>query len=257
MWALYSGDESSVQITTTVERLERAAIDYAELHSSPMSAIESGSRNGQIVDRTKIVSVNYENWGVLARSIDRRRRAYDKLEAAGRIHKGTELLGRSIRESKRAIQYRFEALEHKDQSFSHEAEVRLIINCTPYNTQTLKIARTDIDEMLSRPETDTDHPDHEHAMLSYARAILREEAWKQDIRCSAQLMLPLHANFVSEVTIDPRCSSHKQRFMEAFFESRGIPVSHSTCFSHIASRLVVKARRSLESSTSKNKVDCD
>jgi len=245
MWALYSRDESSVQITTTVGHLEQAARDFAQNQSSPMGAISTGTADDQFVDYTKIVAVKYENWRLLARSIDRRRRAYDKLEVAGRIPKEPDLLGRGLREGKRAIQYRFEALEHKDESFSHEAEVRLILNCAPYNTETLKVAQTYIAEMISRPETDVNHPEYERLLLRYARAILREEAWKRDIPCKPQVSLPLHSAFISEVTIDPRCSPHKQRFMKDFFDARGIPVSQSTCFGHAAHQLVVKARRKL------------
>lgn len=220
MWALYSGDESSVQITTTAGHLEQAAIAFAEKQSSPMEAIDLGTGDGQFVDSSKIVLVNYENLGELAQSIDRRRRAYDKLEAAGRIPKEPDLLGRGLRESKRAIQYRFEALEHKDQSFSHEAEVRLIINCAPHNTETLKIAQTDIDEMVNRPETDVSHPEHGRSMLLYGRAILREEAWKRDMRCTPHISLPLHSAFVTEVTIDPRCPVHKHQFMKDYGRTR-------------------------------------
>lgn len=246
MWALYSRDESSVQMTTTVAHLERAAIEFATNQSNPMAAIANGEGDGQFVNHSKIVAVKYENWGLLARNIDRRRRAYDKLDIAGRIPKVPDMLGRGLREGKRAIQYRFEALEHKDESFSHEAEVRLIVNCAPYNTETLRIAHADIAEMISRPETDVNHLDHERSMLLYARAILREEAWKKGIPCKPQILLPLHSTFISEVTIDPRCSPHKRRFMKRFFESHGIPVSKSTCFGHAAQQVVVKGRQRLE-----------
>lgn len=245
MWALYSNDISSVQITSKVEHLEQAAANYAKKHSSPMSAIEAGIGDGQIVDSSKIASVSYENWGTLARAIDRHRRAYDKLAAAGKIPKDPDYLRRGLRESKRAIQYRFKALEHKDHSFSHEAEVRLIMNFTPYNNETLEIAQSDIAEMIRRPDTDIDDPDHERSMLLYARAILREEAWKRDLCCTPQISLPLPAGFISEITIDPRCPSHKQQFIRDFFQARGIPVTQSNCFGHVARRLVVKARRHL------------
>jgi len=257
MWALYSRDESSVQLTTTVSHLERAATDFARNFSNPLKAIADGSANDQFVDYSKIVAVRYENWKSIARGIDRRRRAYDKIDAAGRIPAEPTALGRSFREGKRAIQYRFEAMEHKDESFSHEAEVRLILNCAHYNAQTLKMAQNAIAGMISRPDTDINHPDHERVMLMYARALLREEAWKMNIPCQPQVFLPLHSNFVSEVTIDPRCSQHKRQFMKEFFEARGIPVSESTCFGHAAHQLAVKARRRLAAKRNVGPTSCD
>lgn len=245
MWALYSSDMCSIQLTTTVECLERAAINYAEGHSDPMSAIEVASGDGQIVDRSRIASVNYESWEAIARSIDRRRRAYDKLEVAGKIPKNPDYLRAGLRESKRAIQYRFEALEHKDQSFAHEAEVRLIMNFTPFNSDTLKIAGGNMAAMRSRPDTDINHPDYNRGMLRFGRAILREEAWRRSLSCEPHISLPLPIGFIQEVTIDPRCPVHKQRFMRAYFKARGIPVTESSSFGHVAQKIVIGARRHL------------
>jgi hypothetical protein len=245
MWALYSRDMCSVQLSTKVECLERAAISYADGNSDPTSAIAAASGDGQIIDGSKIVSVNYENWESIARSIDRRRRAYDKLEATGRIPKNPDHFSRGPRQSKREIQYLFEALKHKDQSFSHEAEVRLIMNFTPFNSDTLRIANSDMAEMRSRPDTNTSHPNHNRAMLLYGRAILREEAWKRSLSCTPHISLPLPTGFILGVTIDPRCPSHKQRFMKDYFQAHGIPVSDSSSFGHVAQRIVVSARRHL------------
>lgn len=245
MWALYSTDWSSIQISTTVGELEKAAIAFAECESNPMSAIHLGRGDGQFVDRTKIAAVNYENMGALARKIDRRRRAYDKLETAGRIDKKRDIMSRGLRENQRATQYRFEALEHKDQSFSHESEIRLIINCAPFDTTTLQIAQANIHEMKNRPEADVDDPRNGQWMLAYARAILREEAWKRGMHCKPHIDLRLHPKFIKEVAIDPRCPDHKQRFMRKFFEARGITLSQSSCFGHAASNFVVQPRKRL------------
>jgi len=169
-----------------------------------------------------------------------------KLETTSKIPKSTDYLRAGHREQKRAIQYRFEALEHKDQSFAHEAEVRLILNFTPFNVDTLKIARKDMAEMRSRPETDFNHPEYDRGMLLYGRAILREEAWKRSLSCLPSISLPLPAGFIQEVTIDPRCPSHKQRIMRDYFQARGVPVVDSSCFGHVGRRIVVSARRGLE-----------
>jgi len=82
-------------------------------------------------------------------------------------------------------------------------------------------------------------------MLAYARAILREEAWKLRLTCKPSIALPLQAGFVTEVTIDPRCPQHKEQFMRNYFEDLGIRVVESNCFGHAAGHFVVTPRRSL------------
>jgi hypothetical protein len=245
MWGLYSQDKSSVQITTTVGSLERAASALANAESSPMHAISHSVANGQFFDFAKIAPVKYEDWEKVARLIDRRRRAYDKLETAGRIRTDSDQLSSGIRDGKRAGEYRFEALKHKGQSYSHESEVRLIINYTPYDTNTLRIAKQDVDKMEARYPTNLDDPRHELSKLRYARAILRDEAWRRGMQCITSILLPLQSGFVKEVTIDPRCPEHKRSFMQSYFETRGIPIARSSCFSHAVGAFSVRARKKL------------
>jgi hypothetical protein len=245
MWALYSKDCSSIQLSTTVENLERAAITLAGVQSDPRLAICTGNGEGQFLDRSKIAAIKYDDFSSVARTIDRRRRAYDKLDAAQKISHEAHLGSPSKAENRRAAQYRFETLEHKDSSFAHESEVRLILAIAPYNEDTLAVARSALADMSSRPDTDSTHSEYERGMLLYARAVLREEAWKRRLACRPSISLPLHAGFVTDVTIDPRCPPHKRRFMRSYFEDLGIHIVESRCFGHAADSFVVTPRRSL------------
>ncbi|GEM_PF-1646507 len=245
MWALYSKDFSSIQLSTTVEDLERAAVTYAYAQYDPRPAIHIGKGAGQFLDQSKIAAVKYDDLRKIAKALDRRRRAYDKLEAARKISHEVDLHSLSKAEGRRAEQYRFETLEHKDSSFAHESEVRLILAFSPYNEDTLAVARSELAEMASRSDTDSTHSEYERGMLLYARAILREEAWKRRLTCKPSIYLPLHKDFVTDVTIDPRCPPHKRQFMRSYFENQGISVAESTCFGHAAGGFVVTPRHSL------------
>jgi len=245
MWELYSRDHASIQISTTVGNLEQAAIQFSQAEWSPMSAIADGSHEGQFVYQSKITSVKYDDLATIARRIDRRRRAYDKLDANGKIPRETNYANRGVREEQRAVEYRFAALEHKDLSFAHESEVRLIVSCVSYDRSTLQVAIRDMAEMEGRPSTDVNHPEHPRFMLAYARAILREEAWKRHMRCKPYITIPLHSGFISEITIDPRCADHKKHFIHKYFKAHGIPVTQSSCFGHAASAFAIKSRRKI------------
>jgi len=246
MWELYSKDYSSIQLSTTVEELDRAAVTFANAQYDPRPAINIGKNVGQFLDRSKIAAVKYDDLRKVARALDRRKRAYERLEAGQKISHEVDPLDLSKAESRRVAQYAFETLEHKDSSFAHESEVRLILAFAPYNDDTLAVARSRIAEMASRSDTDyVTHSKYERGMLIHARAILREEAFKWRLACTPSIYLPLHKGFVTDVTIDPRCPPHKRQFMCSYFENQGIHVAESTCFGHAAGKFVVTPRRSL------------
>lgn len=245
MWALYSQDRSSVQIATTLGNLQQASLKLAQKSSDPRPAISRDSEEGQFLDRSQISTVSYDDLKEMGKKIDRRRRAYDKIEAAGMIRPPDFSSSASHRDHARSRQYQFTGLALKDASFAHEAEVRLILTYAPYTPETLAIASNDLKRMAERDDTDANDPGYERSMLLYARAILREEALKLRLPCKDSIALPLFPRFISEVTIDPRCSAHKRRFMESYFKNLGVQIAESTCFGHAANHFSVKPRSKL------------
>jgi hypothetical protein len=55
MWALYSLDSSSVQITTTIGRLKDALRSYFKREHDPRNAIKNTKKNGQFLRTARIV----------------------------------------------------------------------------------------------------------------------------------------------------------------------------------------------------------
>jgi hypothetical protein len=163
------------------------------------------------------------------------------------IREPANALERSTRDHARADQYRFAAFEMKDTSFSHEREVRAVIQAVPYDAGTLETARTEIERLdLSLVGLNPDW-----VLVELAQVLLEEEAIKKQLRVAEALFLPVPGGFITQVSIDPRCSLYKQKHMRSFFEERGIPIASSTCFGYAANAFDVKPRSNvLRSATS-------
>ena len=244
MWALYSLDSSSVQITTTVGRLENALRSYYGREHDPRGVIDNAGKIGQFIKTARIVPVKYFSILELSARINRRRRAYGSLESKGLIKESATGAGWSLRDRARAAQYEFAAFELKDVSFSHEMEVRAIVEAVPYDAETLEIARTELHQK-NLGQANIMDPIHERGALRYARAILREEGVKKQLAASEALFLPVSEGFITQVSIDPRCDPHKREYMTNFFRERGIPVIPSTCFGYAANIINVQPRSKL------------
>lgn len=234
MWALYSKDYSSVQLSTTVGSLEKATLSLAETHSDPRDILSTGSKRGQFFSSSTIAAVKYTSLDTVAQGLSRRRRAYDKLTAAGKVSLAKEFKGASNAELRRLDQYSFEPLEHKDISFAHESEIRLILCFTPYDEVTLANTRDAFAKMPSTPNTDIADVKYQSNMRTAARVILRSEAYKRGLSCESSIRLPLPPGFITDLTIDPRCPPHKLRFMRSYFSGLGVKISESKCFGNLA-----------------------
>lgn len=243
MWALYSLDSSSVQITTTIGRLRDALRSYYRREHDPRGAIDNAGKNGQFIKTARIVPIKYFSILDVSARINRRRRAYDRLESKGLIKEPATGAGWSVRDEARVTQYKFAAFELKDVSFSHEMEVRAVVEAVPYDAQTLEIARTEMQRKIDRA-TLMD-PKYDKTILEYAQAILREEGVKKQLTASEVLFLPVPPGFITQVSIDPRCDPHKREYMTNFFRERGIPVIPSRCFGYAANLISVQPRSKL------------
>ena len=122
-----------------------------------------------------------------------------------------------------------------------------MIQAVPYDAGTLETARTEIERLdLSMVGLNPDW-----VLVELAQVLLEEEAIKKQLRVAEALFLPVPPRFITQVSIDPRCSLYKQKHMRSFFEERGIPITSSTCFGYAANAFDVKPRSNvLRSATS-------
>ncbi|SEK71313.1 hypothetical protein SAMN05216387_102427 [Nitrosovibrio tenuis] len=105
MWALYSLDSCSVQITTTVGQLADVLSSYCGREHDPREVLDKAGKNGQFIQSARLVPVKYLSILDLSARINRRRRAYDRLEPKGLIRPRAIGAGWSARDAARANQY--------------------------------------------------------------------------------------------------------------------------------------------------------
>ena len=243
MWALYSQDHCSIQMETTVGRLVSAANRLAKENYNPLDAALDNNQHGLAVMRVELMPVAYISLIELGRRIDRRRRAFEYLEARGVISEMTSLNATSRRDLQRSGDYHFSSFSLKDASFSHEREVRLIVTATPV-TGDMKLEARDFMVKFERESAVSDEA-YYNAQIAYARALAQEESIAQGLQAPALLDLQVDSGFITKATIDPRCLSHKRDFMERFLESQKVTQGHSHCFGHVAKSFPVVPRSKL------------
>jgi hypothetical protein len=80
MWALYSEDHCSVQVATTIGQLYDAFNTLARNEYNPFTLSLDNDEQRNIVISAHVMPVKYVSLLDIGKQIDRRRRAYDKLE---------------------------------------------------------------------------------------------------------------------------------------------------------------------------------
>ncbi len=243
MWALYSKDYCSVQVSTTIEKLCTAFKTFALDKYNPFELSIDNGEQRNLVDSVDIMPVNYISLVNLARKIDRRRRAYDKLELLGKINLETTSANESKRDRNRMFQYYFAPFSLKDESFSHEQEVRGILKMTPVDQQTLDEIQYNLatkDYSLAVDEVALNN-----VQTFDARHVAYEQARKRGLKLPQSIELLTPHDFVTSVTIDPRCPPHKRAFMIDFFKAHNVQITESECFGYAADHIPIVPRAKL------------
>jgi DUF2971 family protein len=243
MWALYSADHCSVQVETTIEKLSEAFKTFARKEYNPFNmSIDKGEKRNLVVS-VDIMPVSYISLINLGRQIDRRRRAYDKLERLGKINLNAALTMESKRDRDRMFQYSFAPFSLKDESFSHEQEIRGILKMTPVDHQTLDeiqvaLAKEDRSKAVNEVACN-------NAQTFNARCEAEEQARKRGLVLPRSIEFLTPHNFILSATIDPRCPPHKKAFIIDFLEAHNVHVTESRCFGHATDHISIVPRAKL------------
>lgn len=241
MWALYSQDHCSVQVATTIGNLSAAFETLAREEYNPFELSIDNDEQRNIVISVDIMPVSYISLINIGRQIDRRRRAYDKLERLGKIN--PKAVNESRRDSDRIFQYSFAPFALKDESFSHEQEVRGILKMTPVDHHTLdeiQVALATKDWLIAVNEVACNN-----AQTLVARYEAEEQARKRGMVLPQSIELLTPNNFVSSASIDPRCPPHKKAFMIDFLKAHNVHVTESQCFGHATNHISIVPRARL------------
>jgi hypothetical protein len=174
----------------------------------------------------RISKVNYESLQNLTRKVERRAKAFERIYARyERNKKPLPTLGNIParfyeREEKREISSLKVPFNLKDESYSHELEIRVVASfgeeiCT--------------DRMLEEKEfLDPSHKDHVALKMTLS-------AWGQVStgRLPEYDFTECCSDFIEAVAIDPRCPAHKRKFMDEWFRKHGIVIEKSNCFGYL------------------------
>jgi hypothetical protein len=247
MWALYSPDYTGVQLETTVQGITNSTATLAKNLHNPISIRISPDQQSALVLSVDIFSVKYPTLSALLRRIDRRRRAFEHLYKSGKTQKPDGFLGLQTRRAmQRAKQIHFAKFSIKDSSFSHEREVRVVINAIQIDHSIQQEVADHLSKFPFSESKGISYDDRDKLILEIARGSASEASRKKRIELPDHMYLRIEPESVLSVTIDPRCPPHKQTFMKKFFESHAITIRESRCFGHAAQGFPILPRQSVD-----------
>lgn len=231
IWSLYSIDNCSVRISSSVKKLKTAVERLEAKYShTGLGRTEIGKRVA-VASEARIAPVTYSSIADLSRRISRRvrarRRLAERLSRKGMEYKMPSDFGHPYwrREQLRAISETSRGCSLKDSSFAHEREVRLAVRI---NEITLSEAHWVNLDHCTTAIAKEDAP---------YRKILRDYLSAYDgppaIKLPPREFVPIDDGLIESVAIDPRCPEHKARFMRDSFKAHGVPIVTSSCFGYL------------------------
>ena len=226
MWSLYSPDHCSIRISTTASKLLPAVEVLVEKYS--IAHLTTANLGSRVVAATeaRIEPVTYASLPNISLRIARRALARKRLSERY-IKNGRKMPDINEvdprywqREDQRRLRELQSTCRLKDSSFSHEAEVRLSV----------RVGEEHCTESMF-DEKRWLNPDHQfHSLI---REHLRSWGWVNTVETPEREFVECLPGLIDTVAIDPRCPSHKARFMTDWFRERKIQVVNSTCFGYL------------------------
>ncbi|PCI59827.1 MAG: hypothetical protein COB35_10405 [Gammaproteobacteria bacterium] len=212
MWSLYSNDFQGVRIKTSIRKLRNSIGLYYKNTSTTNLYRKSPKEEYLATGDAYVAEVTYVNLEKIFNRIRRRKRAYDKLES--------KLKSLNIEIDISKLKYSHtnflnlprEKYLIKDMSFSHENEIRAVI-------QVGKVDARQFDEIIDN-----------RGFLPTTVNGLANRASPKDF--SDMLFIDTQEDFIEEVCIDPRCPPFKKLEIKRLFESLGVSVTESSAFGY-------------------------
>jgi hypothetical protein len=227
MWSLYSSDLCSVRVSTSLSKLVSATSSLAEKYSIARLRTEPSALPFVATASARIEPVVYESLATITRVVSRRAsartRLFNQFKRTGRPIPTIDEI--NPRYWEREKQRRFNELRTtcrlKDSSFLHEAEIRLNVRVGE-----LKSWRPD--------QLNIDHLDPAHAYHDDLIELLKTLGNLQTLEIPPREFVKCNESLIETVAIDPRCPTHKRKFIERWFKENGVRVVDSTCFGFTA-----------------------
>lgn len=226
MWSLYSPDHCSVRVSTTLSKLIPAVDNLVSKYSLlRLNSADLGRRVAVAVSAS-IEPVIYESLTEISRKVGRRTKARQRIDTRYQ-RKGLEpptITEVNPRYWEREEQRRFSQLRTtcrlKDESYRHEAEVRLNVRLGEEN-----FSQAELDRQAMH--------DPAHQYHGIIKQDLKLWGWIATVPIPEREFIDCSTDLVESIAIDPRCPPHKAHFIAAWFRERGIRVVNSTSFGYL------------------------
>lgn len=232
MWSLYSPTLLGVCLETTVGALRRAALSHAKASSLGSISEENVGKKMTICTGAMLSPVTYKSLVQVRTRAERIVRAYERLFAR------YERLGKEIpsafkmtipqlmREHRRESAVRFESFTLKDESFSHEQEVRLKFE---FGTEVVHERDRELHALTSG----------DRAKRRTVRGNLRAWASAAASDTADFLWLSLPVEDIRSVALDPRMAPHHSAFWSEWFRINSVSQRTSEAFGYVVERLSI------------------
>lgn len=214
MWSLYSKDNCSVRIETTIGKLVNLCENIAsEYNFGHFDNLKDGDSTCFIAS-AEIHAIKYRDLFSIASKIKRRVKARKRLEdRMKRNHEDVHKLG--IPQSSKRDEFvdglsSYDLRHLKDISFKHEEEIRVYIPIieSKLDQHFLDVIRKNNHEVNKR-----DKP------FNHINKKLPE-----------RLFVNSPDDFIVSIAVDPRAPEHKKSFIENYFHKLDISITQSKCF---------------------------
>ncbi|MCW8929983.1 MAG: hypothetical protein OQL19_07090 [Gammaproteobacteria bacterium] len=194
MWLLYSKSNDSIRVRTSLEKLELATKDYFEKNFST-NHIDSPEGTLQLDSYPYVKPVKYVSFESLSDEIKDKYKKY--LEICVEFA-GTDSIGEQLRklEETRLIDV-FESGYLKDESYSHEKEIRANISICTRNS----VTKEELEEQKKQ------------GTMSYVMGTATH-GYPPSSELPEIINIPIPSNFVEAVCFDPRAPEYVKKEQE-------------------------------------------
>ncbi len=221
MWSLYSTDNTSIRIKTTVGKLQSALdIYFTSTGIRDIYKCKPGV-TFSTVSHVELDRIRYIDYQDRYKSIIKHRKVVSRL--IRKREKNNTKVEFDPKNPPKIKKRKYDDLPLnpfliKDEAYKHEQELRglILVGHVNVDSGTLR-------EFKALPKTN----ENAHNYLGYAHNWAPKEAFPDYI------FIPTQSDFIDEACIDPRCQQHKVDYIESEIKKLGIKTIKSTVFGYV------------------------
>ena len=223
MWSMYSPDQCSVRMQTTVGRLYQLGMSALDDSWLGYSIYENADRR-RVINAVSVEPVKYVDIHWLLKRLARRKKLAVKLIKPAEWTNDLLQMATHRHTAPRWRPY-LDAAFLKGEAYQYEAEVRLTLKLawSPSGGY-LDQLRSEIEQELSFFE---ENPSFKKLQNPIGRYRIDE---LKPVIDETQFFASMPPDFIQSICLDPRAAQHKKVFIENYFGSKSIAIEQSKSF---------------------------